>query len=91
MSPCSVPEPMPPPYLDTTPVGDIIDHFNAKCTDAARRFDNDDALCAARCAEGLSFAVLIYRADIAEAAIRQGLPGTPTSPTPQPTPARSAP
>ena len=91
MSPCSVPDPMPPPYLETTLVGDIIDHFNAKCMDAARRNDIADALNAARCAEALTLAVITYHADLAEAAIRQSLSGTPTSPTPQPSPEMSAP
>jgi hypothetical protein len=73
---------MPPPCLDTTPVGDIIDHFNAKSMDAARRNDFADALNAARCAEALSLAVITYHADIAEAAIRESLSGTPTTPPP---------
>ena len=72
---------LPPPYLDTTPVGDIIRHFNFKCMDAARRKDDADALNAARCAEALSLAVITYRADIAEAAIR-GSVGDAREPSP---------
>jgi hypothetical protein len=72
---------LPPPYLDTTPVGDMIHHFNIKCMAASSRKDNADALNAARCAEALSLAVLTYHADIAEAAIRGSI-GDAVEPSP---------
>jgi hypothetical protein len=71
---------LPPPYLDTTPVGDIIRHFNYLCGHNALR-DPANAANAARCAEALHIAVLAYRADIAEAAIRGSI-GDAVEPSP---------